>query len=148
MWGYLTKVPVSLPEKTKLGSKMVDCIFIGYALNSSIYSFLVHKSEIPDIHLNMVIESRDDLFFENVFPYKWEKNNASEKRTHEITFRDEGPIEPTVDVKVEPRSKRLVISKFFGLNFVVYALESEPQIFKETTSIPKVQMWNEAETGS
>ena len=56
-----------LPMKTKLGSKMVDCIFIGYALNNSTYSFLVYKSEIPDIHVNMIIESRDDVFFENVF---------------------------------------------------------------------------------
>ena len=32
----------------------MDCIFIVYALNSSAYRFLVHKSEIPDIHVNMI----------------------------------------------------------------------------------------------
>jgi len=40
----------------------MDYIFIGYAMNSSAYRFLVHKSEIPDIHVNMIIESRDVFF--------------------------------------------------------------------------------------
>jgi len=72
-----------------------------------------------------------------IFPYKQEENNASGKRTHEIAFRDEGLSEPTVNVKVEPRrSKRSRISKSFGLNFITYALESEPQIFKEGTFTP------------
>jgi len=31
-------------------------------LNSSAYRFLVHKSEIPDIHVNMIIECRDVVF--------------------------------------------------------------------------------------
>jgi hypothetical protein len=28
----------------------MDCVFIGYAYNSSVYQFLVHKSNIEDIH--------------------------------------------------------------------------------------------------
>ena len=59
----------------------MDCIFIGYALNSSAYRFLVYKSEIPDIHVNMIIESRDAVFFEDIFSYK-----ISEKKTHEMAF--------------------------------------------------------------
>ena len=51
MWGCLAKVLAPLPKKTKLGARTMDCIFIGYALNSSAYRFLVHKSEIPDIHV-------------------------------------------------------------------------------------------------
>ena len=74
MWGCLAKVLAPLPKKTKLGVKTMDCIFIGYALNCSAYSFLVHKSEISDIHVNMIIESRDFVFFEEVFPYKRGKN--------------------------------------------------------------------------
>ena len=67
MWGCLAKVLAPLPKKTKLGAKTMDCIFIGYVLNSSAYRFLVHKSEIPDIHVNMIIESRDAVFFEDIF---------------------------------------------------------------------------------
>ena len=90
MWWYLAKVLAPLPKKTKLGAKIMDCVFIGYALNSSAYRFLVHKSEMPDIHVNMIIESRDAVFFEDIFPYKRETDKTSEKRTHEIEKHLEG----------------------------------------------------------
>ena len=48
----------------------MDCIFIGYANNSSAYWFPVHKCEIPDIHKNTVMESRNETFFKNIFPCK------------------------------------------------------------------------------
>jgi len=69
----------------------MDCVCICYALNSSTYKFLVHKSEIPYIHVNMIIESRDVLF-EDIFPYKRKENLTSEKRTHETIFRDDVPV--------------------------------------------------------
>ena len=78
MWECLAKVLAPLPKKTKL----IDFVFIGCALDSSAYRFLIHKSEIHDIHVNMIIKSRD-VFFEDVFLYKREKNKTSEKRTHE-----------------------------------------------------------------
>jgi len=59
----------------------MDCIFIGYALNSSSYRFLIHKSEILDIHANMIIEFRD-VFFKDIFPYKQEEDKTSGKRTY------------------------------------------------------------------
>ena len=70
MWGCLAKVEVPVPKKTKIGPKTVDCVFIGYAQNSSAYWFLTYKSEIPDINVNTIIESRNAVFFEHVFPYK------------------------------------------------------------------------------
>jgi len=111
-------------------------------LNSNAYSFLVHKSEILNIHVNMIIESRDVLFG-YVFPYKWEENNASRKRIYETTFKDKGPSELTVNAEVEARSKRSRISKSFGPDFTTYALESEPQIFKKVMSTPESQIGKE-----
>ena len=70
VWGCLTKVMVPKPKKVRIGLKTVDCIFIGYAHNSSAYQFLVHKSEIPNINQNMIIESRNAAFFEETFPCK------------------------------------------------------------------------------
>ena len=67
VWGCLAKVVVPPPKTMKLGPKTVDCIFIGYAHNSSAYRFLVHKSEIPDINKNTIMESRNASFFEHVF---------------------------------------------------------------------------------
>ncbi|KAB2622339.1 DNA polymerase zeta catalytic subunit-like [Pyrus ussuriensis x Pyrus communis] len=59
VWGCLAKVQVPLPKRQKLGPKTVDCIFIGHANNSSAYRFLVHKSEIADIHINTILESAE-----------------------------------------------------------------------------------------
>lgn len=83
VWGCLTKVAIPKPKRTKLGPKTIDCVFIGYAHNSSAYRFLVHKSEVPDIDANTIIESRDAIFFENIFPYKMNNESVSLKRLRE-----------------------------------------------------------------
>ena len=70
MWGCLAKVEVFVPKKTKIRPKTVDCVFFGYAQNSSAYRFLTYESEIPDINVNTIIELRNVVFFEHVFPYK------------------------------------------------------------------------------
>ena len=44
VWWGLSKVAVPIPKKVKIGPKIVDCVFIGYAHNSSAYHFLIHKS--------------------------------------------------------------------------------------------------------
>jgi hypothetical protein len=69
-WGCLAKVNVPINKKWKLGPKTVDCIFLGYAHHSIAYRFLVVKSEVPDMHVNSLFESRDSTFFENIFPMK------------------------------------------------------------------------------
>ena len=63
VWGCLAKVAILNPKKVKIGSKTVDCVFIGYANNSSAYKFLIYKLDIPDIHENTIIESRNASFF-------------------------------------------------------------------------------------
>jgi hypothetical protein len=50
--------------------KTVDCVFLGYAHHSIAYRFLVIKSEVPDVHADTFLESRDVTFFENIFPMK------------------------------------------------------------------------------
>ena len=63
----------------------------------------------------MIIEYRDVVFFEDIFPYKREADKTSGKRTHEMAFRDESPEERNVNAKTEPRrSQRSRISKSFG----------------------------------
>jgi hypothetical protein len=67
-WGCLAKVNVPACKKRKLGPKTMDCIFLAYAQHSAAYNFFIIKSEIPDVHANTMIESRDATFFENIFP--------------------------------------------------------------------------------
>ena len=88
VWGCLDKVMVPIPKRIKIGPKTIDCIFISYAINSSAYRFLVHKFDIPDIHVNTIIESRNASFFENIFPNKNACDRGSLKRTHDTTTSD------------------------------------------------------------
>ena len=56
-------VAVTTLKKMKIGPKMVDYIFIGYAHNSNAYRFLVYESKNPNIHKNTIMESRNASFF-------------------------------------------------------------------------------------
>ena len=73
MWGCLAKVGVPKPKQVKIRPKTIDCIFIGYANNSSAYCFLLHKYGIPDIHEDTIIESRNASFFRIFFLVKKNK---------------------------------------------------------------------------
>ena len=85
------KVNVPIPKKRKLGPKTVDCVFLGYAQRSIAYRFLVVKSEVPDVHVDTIMESRDAIFFENIFPMKDMHSNS--RFSTEITPHPAVPIE-------------------------------------------------------
>ena len=85
VWGCLAKVLIPLPKRTKLGPKTVDCVFIGFAINSAAYRFLIIKSEVSDMHVNTIIESVDGEFFEGIFPYKENRSILSKKRVYDDT---------------------------------------------------------------
>jgi hypothetical protein len=69
-WDYLVKVNVPIYKKCKLDTKIVDCVFLGYAHNRIAYKFLVIKSEVRDVHVDIFLESPDVTFFESIFPIK------------------------------------------------------------------------------
>jgi len=109
----------------------MHCVFIRYILNRSAYRFLVDKSEIPDIHINMIIESRDVVFFEDIFCINGKKTRllGKEHMTQHLGMK---PSEPTLQMEDESRrSQRSRTSKSFGPDFVANTLESELQTFKE-----------------
>ena len=120
MWGCLAKVVVPIPKNVKIGQKIVDCVFIGYTHNSSAYRFLIHKSEIIDMHANTIIESRNASFFENVFPYKSTQESNSSKRTHDTAI---GSSQGQQDDDEPRHSKRTRMSKSFSPDFLTYLLE-------------------------
>jgi hypothetical protein len=62
-WGCLAKVNVPINKKHKLKPKTVDCIFIGYAFHNIGYRFLIIKSEVPNMHVGTIMDSRDATFF-------------------------------------------------------------------------------------
>ena len=62
-WGCLAKVNVPINKKRKLGSKTIDCAFLGYAIHSVGYRFLIINYRVPDMLVGTIMESRDATFF-------------------------------------------------------------------------------------
>ena len=132
----MTKVTILIPKKEKIKPKTIDCIFIGYANNSSAYRFLVHKSENPDVHVGTIIESRNASFFKLVFPCKITQETSSSKRTYETAI-DSNQDQEDKDINELKQSKMSKISKSFGPDFLTFMLENEPQTYKEAMSTPE-----------
>ena len=61
------KMSVPITKKRKFGPKTVDCIFLGYAIHSVGYRFLIVKSGVPDMHVGTIMESRDATFLKTFF---------------------------------------------------------------------------------
>ena len=142
VWGCLAKVVVPNPKRVVIGPKTIDCIFIGYAQNSSAYRFLVYKSDIPDIHENTIMESKNASFFEHIFPYK----DASYSKRTKHQRHSTNSLDNSASENDEPRrSKRARIAKSFGPDFLTtLLLENDPQTFKEAMSMPDAPLWKEA----
>jgi hypothetical protein len=66
----LAKVNVPINKKRKPGPKTVDCVFLGYAIHSVGYRFLIINSKVPDMVEGTILESRYATFFEDEFPMK------------------------------------------------------------------------------
>ena len=125
----------------RIGPKTIDCIFIGYAHNNAAYRFLVHELNIQDIHKNMIMESRNASFFEDVFPCKSKVELNSSKRAFETINENS---QDGNDIGEEPRcSKRARVENYFGLDFLTYMLEGEPRTYKEAVNSIEGLMWKE-----
>jgi hypothetical protein len=151
-WGCLAKVNIPIPKKRKLGPKTVDCIFIGYAQQSVGYRFLVVKSEVPDMHVDTIMESRDATFFENMFPMKDMHSIARisseiipESSTSADCFEQSHEDATEKDDNEPPmRSKRQRIAKSFGDDFIVYLVDDTPNSIAEAYASPDADDWKEA----
>ena len=134
VWGCLAKVLLPDFKKRKIGSKTSDCMFIGYAQQSSAYRFLVVKSDILD-H-NTIVETKDAEFFENIFPLK---DGHIPKRVGNSSFQNEDDSFENIR-----RSKRQRKETSFGDDFYAYMIQDEPKNFYEAVSSPEEKFWKEA----
>ena len=62
-WGCLAKVNVPINKKQKLRPKIVDCVFLGYAIHSMGYRFLIINCSVSEMAVDTIMESRDATFF-------------------------------------------------------------------------------------
>ena len=65
--GMFGKGQYSNQQEAQVGTKIVDCVFIGYAHRSIAYRFLVVKSEVPDMHVDSIMESHDAIILRLYF---------------------------------------------------------------------------------
>lgn len=78
MWGCLAKVGLLAFKKGTIKSKIVNVIFVGYALNSVVY-------RIMSLHDHSICEFRDVIFFENVIPLN-KSSTSTDIQLHERIF--------------------------------------------------------------
>jgi hypothetical protein len=140
---------VSINKKRKLGPKTVDCVFLGYAIHSVGYRFLIMNSRVPNMHVGAIMESRGAIFFESEFPMK----NAPSTTSHEsIIFYEqfitiEHSKEPHVhnpeedDIVVTRKSKRQQTAKSFGDDYIVYLVNDIPRTIEEAYFSPDADLW-------
>jgi hypothetical protein len=84
---------VSINKKRKLGPKIVDCVFLGYAFHIIGYRFLIINSGVPDMLVGTIMESRDAMFFEDEVPMKATHDVSSDEPT--ISHEHFIPVEHT-----------------------------------------------------
>ncbi|CAM8986915.1 unnamed protein product [Rhodiola kirilowii] len=139
------------PKRMKIGPKTIDCVFIGYALNSTAYRFLVYESKNLDIYKDAIMESKTASFFEQVFPYKSEKLRPSspEEIGEELTERsqqeeEEEVFEENTNLEEPRRSKRARVENSFGPYFITSVVEVGPRTYDEAIRSVEGPLWKEA----
>jgi hypothetical protein len=149
-WGCLAKINVPINKKCKLGPKTVYCVFLGYGHHSTAYKFLVIKSEIPDVHIDTFLESRDVIFFENIFSMKnsYDMSSLPANVLADTSLEPSGnfdhaehtpePIHEEIDSEPPRRSKRPRTTKSFGDDFTIYLVDDTPKIIVEAFASPDV----------
>ncbi|KAL0361366.1 UNVERIFIED_CONTAM: Retrovirus-related Pol polyprotein from transposon TNT 1-94 [Sesamum radiatum] len=155
VWGCLAKVLVPEHKRKKLGPKTVDAVFLGYVETSYALRFLVIKSEIPGIEVNTIVEFRDAVFIEDVFPMKTGIPSSVSLDDSLTSTSIPEHVEKMTNVGVSPsstsltheeldeprRSKRARVVKDFGSDFVTYNIEDDPVTFKDAMASSEAKQW-------
>lgn len=158
----MAKVNIPLQKKIKLRPKIVDCVLLGYAHNSTAYKFLVVKSETPESIANTIMESRDVSFFEDIYPMR---SVGSTSRTEDNQIMNNSNFEPTtiseqmseippvydnpkednnLVEKAPRRTKRQRVEKTFGEDFIVYLMDDVSNNLSEAYALLDADYWKEA----
>ncbi|KAL0327941.1 UNVERIFIED_CONTAM: Retrovirus-related Pol polyprotein from transposon TNT 1-94 [Sesamum calycinum] len=145
-------------QTKEIGPKTVDAVFLGYVETSYALRFLVIKSEIPDIEVNTIVEFRDAVFLEDIFPMKTGIPSSVSLDDSLASTSIPEHAEKMTNVGVNPysavltheesdiprRSKRARVVKDFGSDFVTYNIEDDPVTFKDAMASLEAKQWKEA----
>ncbi|RVW59251.1 Retrovirus-related Pol polyprotein from transposon TNT 1-94 [Vitis vinifera] len=155
VWGCLAYCKKTNPNKTKLGPRAIKCAFVGYASNSKAYRLL-------DLESNVIIESREVEFFENLL------SDSNSQVPISIGESLEETPSKVVEQPIVPRkSQRARKEKVLGsdeidsqrISFylvegnrediirkipIVLQIEEDPKTYKEVMASRDVAFWKEA----
>jgi len=108
------------------------------------------------MHVDSIMESRDAIFFENIFPMKdmhctsrFSSEITPERVAPTIFKTSEQPVEREEilekdDSEAPRRSKRQRVAKSFGDDFTVYLVDDTPTTIAEAYASPDADDWKEA----
>jgi hypothetical protein len=137
----LAKVNVPINKKYKLRPKTVDCIFIDYAFHNIGYRFLIIKSGVPDMHVGTIMDSRDAIFFEDIFSMREDYCSTSQRslindKPNDMIEHNEQTLVENLrgDNEISKKSKRKRTAKSFGDDFIVYLVDDTPKTIEEAYS--------------
>ncbi|KAL0444305.1 UNVERIFIED_CONTAM: hypothetical protein Slati_2153200 [Sesamum latifolium] len=145
-------------QRKRLGPKTVDVVFLGYVETSYTLRFLIIKSEIWGIEVNTIVEFRDAVFLEDVFPMKTGIHSSVSLDDSLISTSIPEHVEKMSNVGVnhsntsltheevdEPRrSKRARVVKNFESDFVTYNIEDDSITFEDAMASSEAKQWKEA----
>jgi hypothetical protein len=125
-------------------------LFIALAID-----FFIVKSEVSDMRVGTIMESKDANFFEEIFPMKGSSSSSNQEMPTspsqelitipEPTILIEHSDNPVEDNNEAPtRSKRLRTVKSFGDDFMVYLVDDIPTSISEAYASQDVEYWKEA----
>ena len=138
---------------TKLGPRVVKCAFVGYASNSKAYRLL-------DLESNVIIESREVEFFENMLycdSNSQEPTSVGESLKEKDPKVDEQPILPRRSQRLKELGSNETCSQVETLYLVegnleevtwkfpmALQVEDDPKTFQEAMSSRDSAFWKEA----
>nr|AAP54026.1 retrotransposon protein, putative, Ty1-copia subclass [Oryza sativa Japonica Group] len=127
--------------RCKLGPKTVDYVFLGYAIHSVGYRFLIVNSGVPDMRVGTITESRDATFSTSS-----EEPILTPEHFAPIEHIDQTPEgNPEEDNNVATRkSMRQSTAKSVCDDYIVYIVDNTPRTIEEAYSSPNANYWKEA----
>ena len=112
-------------KRQKLGERGIECIFIGYALHSKAYSFMVIEPN-DFIFVNTIIKSRDALFdetcFSSILRPRYVVSQVSEMEHNDSKVQDKKDVDCDNVLELR-RSKRARKTRNYGSIFLSILLK-------------------------
>nr|GEU51240.1 zinc finger, CCHC-type [Tanacetum cinerariifolium] len=126
VWGCKAVVRLHDPKLKTLVGRGIECIFVGYAEHSKASRFYVIKPN-DSVAMNLIIESRDAIFDENIFSLVHRPSLSIPKGTKDIgglmvpkVATDEVVQQPKFKLRKRKRNRT---PKDFGPEFLLYLTE-------------------------